>query len=255
MRYALLTDIHGRELSNFIDEMQEFDPDVLICLGDFDQVPTIHQYLDYKERLEAQGKTVITLPGNHDHCILNDIEMYSPTLSDQRKQYWELRDELRQDPRALEFISSLFEREREFPLRESIQLVPGVVGENFNTILMHGAIKGSCVDDVEEEVTDLWNRLEWVGHSYPNHRAMEQLGLDVMIRGHDHRPTYDTFLDREGKRYTPHPGDKFVLVGGMAHIITIGAYFDGWYATIDTQFQEKDLLILSYHNVDTGDNQ
>jgi len=72
MKYAIIGDLHGSELGDLEKALRLEDPDTLICLGDFDQVKTIHQFIDLEKRFNlVREKEVV---GGQKHNIISEVE-------------------------------------------------------------------------------------------------------------------------------------------------------------------------------------
>ncbi|MFC1539025.1 hypothetical protein ACFL6H_06360 [Candidatus Latescibacterota bacterium] len=84
-----------------------------------------------------------------------------------------------------------------------------------------------------------------------NFKKMKQLGFQIMIRGHDHKPTY-VYEDQMGEIYIHNPeknNTKFKLWQDRTHTITPGAFLDGYYAIIDTKIPGEKTPVLTYHKL------
>ncbi|MFC1539024.1 metallophosphoesterase [Candidatus Latescibacterota bacterium] len=70
-KICIFGDIHGRRLIEFDNKIENDNIDIIVCLGDFDLIETIHEYMDFEKKYLKAGKKVITVPGNHDEIISN----------------------------------------------------------------------------------------------------------------------------------------------------------------------------------------
>ncbi len=106
MKYAIIGDIHGADLSRLEKVLNFEKPDCLICTGDFDQTLSIHQFKRLEKKFQKSGKMVIKVAGNHDHAILNNIEIISDSINSQGKSFSELYNELIRDQSARKYVYS-----------------------------------------------------------------------------------------------------------------------------------------------------
>jgi len=77
---------------------------------------------------------------------------------------------------------------------------------------------------------------------------MKKNKIWLMLRGHDHVPQYiysNPF--RKMVIQTPKPGEKVLLSEEMIQIVNPGAYCDGYYATIDTDYPGEAAPVLIFH--------
>ena len=143
MKYAIFTDIHGKDLSELERALSFEKSDVLICMSDFDQVSSIRQFMELEEKYKNNGKKVIVVPGNHDHSILFGLEFSSETLWDQNKTFEQLYHELKNDSIARNYISTLINKRSSYknkpvePFLERFRLY-----NKFNCAVVHGALSG-----------------------------------------------------------------------------------------------------------------
>ena len=238
MKYVLVADMHGTDLSGLEQVLLDEKPDRLLCLGDFDQTGTIHQFME----LEKQYKT-LTIPGNHDHAILNGIIIFSPILRREGKTSDQLYYELLRDRPARRWIEKLVK-----PKNFSRELFLDIekYGNSYRTVMIHGAFAGST--DVDEDLpAELWTRLTFGNDYERNFDAMDQKGYQVMLRGHDHSQSY-VYRDPE-KGIVHHRVIKpraFRLYENRLHTINPGALYDGNYAIIDTAAGKEKAPLVSY---------
>ncbi|MGC8940635.1 MAG: metallophosphoesterase family protein [Candidatus Nanoarchaeia archaeon] len=246
MKYAIFGDLHGTELNGLEKVLAFQNVDVLICLGDFDQTKTIHQFRDLEKKYLSAEKLVIKVPGNHDHAILNDLRMASEVLKRQGKTRFELYYELISDPVAKEYINKLVNSQDQY----AIFLDKDKFGKDYPTIIIHGACDGdlSSYPGCPEKIKDLWFRLKTENDHRKNFEVMDKKGYKVMIRGHDHEPSY-TYCDPEKGIVTriPESGSVYLLLKHRKHTINPGALLDGWFATIDTR--SLNFPMLEYHKL------
>lgn len=258
MKYAMFGDIHGTELGNLEGALSSENPDCLICTGDFDQVKSIRQYVELKDRYEAIGKTVIAVPGNHDYAILNGYQINSGAIRRQGKNSFELHEEFKNDPFTYNRLRGLVDSKH--PKYTShgigIYLDPKRFGKDFKTRIIHGAYDGDlssspgCPDSIKE----LWARLKSSEDFIKNFRAMEEGGCNVMIRGHDHDAFYaHDICDGHPQGFiTYNPWKEtsgFRLLRERRHVINPGALFKNFFATIETGVPGEKSPILKYHEL------
>ncbi len=252
MKYVMMGDLHGSELRGLETALDYLDPDVLICLGDFDQIKTIHQFRDIEERYENDGKKVIKVAGNHDHAILTGFDIYSGTLRMQDKTSRELHEELKQDPVAIKYIDDLVNTNK----TEQVFLDKDKFGEKYRTIIIHGAYDGDLYSypSCSPEIKHLWMRLRTKYDYAKNFDVMQRKGFNVMIRGHDHEPSY-AYEDSNREIFLCAPKMnnsleeshfEYKLKHNRRYVINPGALFNHHFAMIDTDVPDAEEPILKY---------
>lgn len=237
MKRAVITDIHGRPLTELEDVFSEVDS--LICLGDFDHPGNIEEFMDFRERLVGQGREVIIVPGNHDHAIFYNIPIHSGTLRSNGWNVEDLHHKLHLNyPRAKEFMQGLLEDD------DGEYASHGVETELFDkpSYIVHGGLAGdmSCFNRCPEGWQDLWFRILWSYNPSENFEKMEEQGYDLLVRGHDHERAYN-YQSSSGKseNVLVAKGGKFDLVGER-QIINPGAWFSGKYLVLDEEERTLD---------------
>ena len=251
MKIVLFGDNHSRNVSNLEREL-DGDYDILVNTGDYDQTKSIHEFMEWKGRDEAEGKMVVEVPGNHDHAILRKFPINSGTIHQQRKSFGELYKELHNDPIVLAYIENLVGEKGENN-RVDFVLDEEKFGDKYQIGVVHGAYDGSLYSlgvDYPQEIADLWRRLDQWGDHRENFAAMLKEGINIMLRGHDHRPNYafkDLHNGNQGREsLIPVFGEEYDLDHDL-HTVTPGALFSGHYAVIDTD--KKDVPVLIYHKL------
>jgi len=247
MIYALIGDFHGIELKDLKRNLGYINPDVLISLGDKDQVRTINQFEDLKKEYEKAGKIVIDVLGNHDDIILNNIGILSSILEKQGKTSIGLHEELKDDPMAHKYLSDLVNTK---DTKHTIFLDESKFGKIYQTIIMHGAYDGFLPKFCRKE-PNLWAGLKTQGDYEKNFKVMAEKGDKIMIRGHDHDPAYAYEDANEGCVIKSPLKDSlvFALSENRLHTINPGALFDGYFATINTGIPGRKTPILGYHRL------
>ena len=258
MKYALFGDLHGTELKDLENALSTENPDCLICTGDFDQVKTIRAYMQLKDRYEAEGKKVITVPGNHDIAILNNQDIESGTIMKQGKTSHVLHEELVNDPATYTALKELvYSKHPKFTNHGiGIYLDQERFGKGFKTRIIHGAYDGnlSSYPDCPRGERELWARLISSEDFIKNFFEMRQRGCNVMIRGHDHDAFYarDVCDEHPTGFISYNPWEEtsgFRLLKHKTHVINHGALFRGSFATIETRSSAEDCPILKYHEL------
>ena len=255
MKYVIIGDLHGADLSKLEVVLRKSPPDVLICTGDFDQTKTIHQYMELVSKFLNAGKEVITVPGNHDHAIYTNLDIYSGTLRKQGKTSQELHNELMRDDVAKNFINQLLYSidKRYTNHRVRIHLDEEKYKHTYQTMITHGGYEGdlSSYPDCPRKIKNLWVRLHTKEDHRKNFEVMARKGYNVMIRGHDHEASYvfqdpslGIVMDVPYQNHTAFP-----LSIHRRHTITPGALADGLYATIKTSIPGVLNPILEFHTV------
>jgi hypothetical protein len=251
MKVALFGDNHSRNVSD-LEQKLNGDYDILVNTGDYDQTKSIHEFLEWKERAEKEGKIIIEVPANHDHATLMGFPINSGTIHQQGKSFGELYNELHADPIALAYIKSLVGEKGENNRAEFV-LDEGKFGKKHHVGVVHGAYGGNLYSlgrDYPRGIADLWRRLDQWGDHRENFDAMQIEGINIMLRGHDHAPNY-AFRDLNNSNMLPNSsvptiGEEYDLSHDL-HTVTPGALFEGYYAIIDTS--KADVPVLTYHQL------
>lgn len=252
MKYLLFGDIHGTRLNGIDSVIQDESPEVIICTGDFDQPQIVREYMDLEQKYLAKGKQVITVPGNHDVCVYVPMPLQSGTLRQQGKTVYGLHEELQKDEEAKSYLHNLLfgKPAPEENNRARFFLDEQRFGKTFPTMVIHGALRGDWFSfpSCPPEIKDLWLRLLSEFDYEANFKAMKKEGVNIMLRGHDHRPTYVS-MNREGDMVHDfltklHP--RKTLYSTKSYVITPGAYFDGFYAIVDTAIKGQKRPVVRY---------
>lgn len=228
MTVYAIGDYHGRSIEELIEKEKPTSKDTILSTGDFDQIKIIKELLELKKELGENS--VIDVPGNHDHAILNKEPITSGTIEAQDKHYHEMIDELHNDAEAKNYIESLMDTKiKEFEIQD------------LNGILVHGGLDGHIQSpQITEEIAPLWHRLWDDKHFEDNFDIMDKENYDIMIRGHDHRKDHAYRLkDAYKPTYRSQKLDQpYKLDSNYNHIITHGAWYEGEYIAIDEETLE-----------------
>lgn len=255
MKYIIFGDIHGCSIKPLEQRLEHEDSDVVICLGDFDQVRCVHEFIELENRLTSEGKKVIKVPGNHDHAIINHIDIHSGTLHAQHKNVWQLIKEFDSDSVAKKYLDSLVNSKKVKTFLDKEKY-----GNTFSTIVLHGGYAGTLYSfpDCPENAKELWYRMESKDHFEANLDIMRKKRIRIMIRGHDHEMLNTCEEKTRVKKrmiasYSSKEGSIFPLHKDERHIINPGAYFEGYFATIEIDHHQKNVIpILKYHHLQTS---
>ncbi|MBT4334418.1 hypothetical protein HOD61_01225 [archaeon] len=240
MRHLVFGDMHGKRINELESVIDSEKIDSFICLGDFDQVNVIKDVIDLEKRFNADGKSSIIVPGNHDYAIFHNKDLYSGTLDMQDKTVFDLYSELHHNSEAKEYISYLLNKTHG---------VETNIGNN-STYVVHGGLDGSLMSYFRcpEEIEDLWFRIDYGDMDYPkNFSRMKENGYNLLLRGHDHHRLYGyevsgntSFSEFVTK------GGKFELKDSERHVVNPGAWFNGDYLIID---DSENNVSLDYKNI------
>jgi predicted phosphodiesterase len=237
MKTYILGDYHGRSLEAFREEVSVEEIDHLMSTGDFDQVETIHEFLELREDVEEEN--VDEVGGNHDHALLEGRKIKSGAVTRQQQTWPEMVQELRADREAMQYLEELMEEKEKY-----------VDIHGRNGILAHGGVTGYLQNPgMPDEEKPLWYRLWHEEEFEETFDQMENRNADILVRGHDHW-TEHAYHEPDGEidYNLPEPGDSITLDSDQRHIITHGPWNEGIYATIEEKDSGK--LELAYHQVD-----
>ena len=234
MKYVIIGDIHGRSLEKLSETVEDFEDSTLLCTGDFDFPEQVRQFQELTEKQEWTD--VITVPGNHDDSVFNNLTIRSETLRKNEVTIERLHVDLMRDTEATKFMGKI--------LDSNIQEIE--IGD-YSTVLIHGGFNGSLSSfpDCPPEKTGFWYRILNKEDYRKNFEQMKERGYDLMIRGHDHNPEF-AYLNSENQVEIEKPsdGDSYSLDKEMA-TITHGAWYDGWHTVIENEEEMK----VTFHQV------
>lgn len=242
MKYMIFGDIHGQEFKRLERTLLNENPDSLICLGDFDQIYSIRQFMEIEEEYLKKGKEVIKVPGNHDYALVHNQPISSGMLNSKGKSIYYLHSELSNDKKAQEYLSKLVNSD--FIIRGFLD--KNKLNEKYPFVVVHGGYTGdisNCWNCPEKE-KPLWNRMIEEEDFKQNLMELNKRNEKIMIRGHDHIPIYATMNSDKADITPTVEGQEYLLYPDKEHIINPGAFFHRYLATIDTS---KDIPLLKYH--------
>lgn len=237
MRIVIVSDIHGESLDRLESQvLRSFMPDLVLCLGDFDQTRTIREVMELQKRYRME-----VVPGNHEHAIYHGIPITSDAMRKQGKSFHDLYQELHSDPLAESYVEGLLRT----PKKEMI-LDRDRFGGIYRTIIIHGALGGDLMSnpDAQRIEAELWYRLRSERDHAKNFAVMEKQNFRVMLRGHDAEQTY-AYRDPQKGIAIYEGGRDYRLFPHRLHTITVGDYFDGHYALLDTNVPRENQPLLS----------
>ncbi|MEM5797907.1 MAG: metallophosphoesterase family protein [Candidatus Aenigmatarchaeota archaeon] len=281
MRYLIFGDIHGKHLDVLEKTLNSEKPDMIICLGDFDNTDVVRQWIKIQKNYPA-----LTVPGNHDHAILKAIPIWTSiwdVSEDEAEEYTQkLHEDLHSDKECLNFIKSLIYGKTESKEDNAEYFIFNQVSEdlkrfenilfsdkeysnfiktgvykrtymlerkirigNKNTVVVHGGFAGdiNSWSECPEEYRPLWYRIREIQHAKENFEEMEKRGYELMIRGHDHM---QQCIAKIGNNIINFEGNiSFCTIEEGLYIINPGAYFDGDYAIMDV----KDNIEVRFKNL------
>lgn len=241
MKYLIFGDIHGKDMDSLKKEILAEQPDSLICLGDFDGVKSIREYMDIEKEFLKQGKEVYKVPGNHDFALAYGDGIKSATFEAQTKNMHDYYIELKRDPKAKKFIQDL--ADSDFYVRGNLD--EGKFGEKYPFVVVHGGYTGdleSCLG-CGEGSKPLWYRMKNEEDFHFNANEMRLRGEKIMIRGHDHFPAFSVndAESTERELHFPIRGNKFKINSKKEQIINPGSYFYKDFAVINTSGEVPEI--------------
>ncbi len=234
MKYLIFGDIHGKDLKKLEKRIQVENPDTLVCLGDFDSVNSIREFMEIEEDFAKKGNKVIKVPGNHDYAVLNARSLESSTLNVSGKSVRDHYISLNNDKKAKDYFFNFVNSDlfvRDYLDKEKFE-------NEYPFVVVHGGYIGnldSC-PGCPDEIKPMWFRMKTDGDFYDNMGEMMEKGEKIMIRGHDHFPAFSRMNFKTGERENLNPvnGDFFKINSEYQHIINPGPYFYRDYSIIDT---------------------
>lgn len=231
VRYLVLSDVHGRDLTPIQNLVEDEAFDALLFLGDLDLMRSIRQLKTLATWFAEERKEAVLVPGNHDHALYANLDISSGTLRREGVSMAMLQRELEQNNDLEQFLTDLVEgRDPESPTPHSKTLSIN----QFPTLVVHGGVTGALTSfpDCPATIQDLWYRLRTKQDYRDTFAFMGEHGYDLLLRGHDHQPTVTTQEDGIQRTHVDKP-TAVTLASDQRHIITAGAYYDGWYTSID----------------------
>lgn len=234
LKYIIVGDIHGRSLEKLLETKVDFEHSTLICTGDFDFSEQVREFQKLTE--ENDWNDVITVPGNHDDAVFNNITIQSEELRENEVTVERLHVDLMRAKDATKFIGKLLgSNARELHIG------------SYSAVVIHGGFNGSLSSfpDCPPDKTELWYRLLNKEDHRKNFEQMKEKGYNLMIRGHDHNPEL-AYINSEGRVDIEQPvdGDTYILDKEMA-TITHGAWYNGWYAVIE----DEEEISVTFHQI------
>lgn len=254
MKYFLFGDVHGKSIEKLVSVLEKENPDVVLCTGDFDQVKSIREIMDLEIMLDDRNREFFIVPGNHDDAIYNGLIINSGTIAEQGETIYSLYDKLKEDKIAHEYIGNLLKGkwERNFYLDEK------KFGKKYSVALRHAGYGGNLFSlgrcERYHEIKDLWIRMQDSGDLEDNFFKMKEKGINLLISGHDHTPMenhrgfFACNSKKEIKAYWMNEGEKVELNPEHENVVNPGAYFNGYYAVLDTNAGKK-YPVVRFDNV------
>lgn len=236
MDFAVIGDVHGRDLTGFEEYLEEENPDRVYCTADFDLVDSYRQFTDMTEDFDTS-----IVPANHEHAIREGLAIMSRSMDEIGVDIFDLMDQWEESD-EYSFIEKVDDQDSytaEFSL------------EDRDAVLIHGALEGdaSSYGDCPENRRQLWNRLSNSRDHVANFYEMEIQDIEIMFRSHDHIPEI-TYIDSDRGVVSLNPkrdGDRFGLRDDKMYTVTTGAWYDGWFLSGDTDPEDRDYPVIQYH--------
>lgn len=194
-RFVHLSDLHfgahdDRLVSAVEKEVDAATPDLVIISGDFTQRARTEQFQEacrFLERLRDAGHEVLAVPGNHDVPLYDVLRRFLSPLTRYKRFVHDVLCPFHQLPgaavlgintaRSLTFKDGRINREQIDHIRESFAKVP----EGHARILVtHHPLFALPVDDAGV-LGDAVGRQELALD------AINELGVDLLLAGHNHR--------------------------------------------------------------------
>lgn len=264
-----VVDAHGAYLEKLKPFMEKYPGDIdrIWNLGDLDK--TIFEMPDFEKYCAEAGIKLINLPGNHDLFIYKGINVESEELRKQKTTSAELHNEIKKNPEVWEYLKKIAESDSvvNFFLDEER------FGKRYPVVAVHGALDGDLriYSACPAERIGSFARMRTDENFEKNFEKMREKGVKIMIGGHEHPPRPfcvcqytlddnnaedcgDNAKDTEQVQvkenrkvlYEFEPllnrGGVRLFVEDELSVITLGAYKDGYIATIDTETDECPIM-------------
>ena len=247
MKYLLCGDFHGFGIPALERVLCEIKPDVVCCTGDFDRVETILQYKEIEQRLRTEGVRVFNVPGNHDHAHRNGLDLISKNIDALGRTSEQLRKELEENPIAGSYIDQLLTQ-----YEHRFYIDADKYADSFSVILIHGGLHAEALSAAAgrfpSETRRLWYRFASKYDHLINFCAMEEEGVNIMLRGHDHEPAFAQRTETGTFVFPSVEGNSFPLHRGKFYTITHGAMKEGFHVVIDTA---EEVPVVSFCKLDS----
>lgn len=230
MKTLLLADVHGEDPSNLISIYFQTEKIGRVgFVGDVDLPSTLKKIFETTQSINIP---IIYSVGNHEFCHVNGLIVPSSLLKESidYPKLWES-----------------FPNERQY-------ILDAIAGKTNNTGLIvrdpddaRVVYTHASLLDIDTRVRDVPDLLETrLTVDYPseieaNFKEMQQKGLRLFFRGHDHPRALFT-RDKNGKtkeKYFPYGKYKLDLENSFS-IVTVGAYYRGMHSIYDDETQEID---------------
>lgn len=247
-RYLIFGDIHGRDITEISFEIMSRKPNCVICLGDFDFPDNLRNYMTLEKNLNRKGIQTIYVPGNHENTIVNRednvfsecLKKINTSIVEQTSRFHETEFK-----EQLNYISQLLNEENSF---KTINI------GGLRSLVMHAAPVGTIEYSGPKDAEKFWTRILDEEDVVLNHNILQEYGYKILLRGHDHVSRYSTVFPN-GDIYNKQNcfENSIPLCPNSQHIITVGGYYFGEFATIDEFTNQSPRL--TFHQLPDSKNE
>ena len=231
MKSLVISDLHGSFMPSIIDDAKKAGIERLVCLGDYDEPKILKQVLDLKMKK-------IVLIGNHDYYLCRGLNLTSSDLHKDIDYY-----DLWEDTSEAKFVLNASEKQiRKKGLKAGIKIYESINGKR--VVYVHGGLCSSFFEENNIPV-EIWARFlqqKYRSDIITNLLRMQKEKIDIMFRGHDHKPALITGYNRD-LSLPILEGDTNVLLEetkfekGKRYIVCLGKFMHGSYAIYDSSKQ------------------
>lgn len=220
MKTLLLTDAHGRQVSDFIQEQREREGiERVVFLGDYDTPQVVREI----RKLDIPKIMII---GNHDYYFAKGGYWYSPMQTLSEEKYMELWDNAQSEK---DFLLEA--------LQGNCQNAGVKVSEKIRKrtlTYVHGSLwYKPQEDDLQGNIPYLWGRIRSREDAEKIFPIMQKQHIWVLFKGHDHN--HRLFIkDKMGILGGELGTDNWNLKNDKRYIVSIGPWKEGEYAIFDS---------------------
>ncbi len=210
--------MHGENPSELVKAEQKRGIGKVVFLGDYD-TPDVLRDL---RKLRIPKKFLV---GNHDYHYLKNIGISSSLMRNSVGEYSRIWHSNHEQTAFLEKAIAGKGKNSGITLQEKL--------DNGKTIAYcHGGLR---FEDDDYPLDTLWRRMIYSSEQVvKTFLQMEQEDYWILFRGHDHHPNVISLNKKPAKIETP-IGEKLRLSKNKRHIVTIGSFYHGNYATFNSE--------------------
>lgn len=222
MKILLVSDMHGKNPSRLVKDMENRGVEKVVFLGDYDTPEILRETM----QTELIKNFIV---GNHDLHYIYEIRIDGKTMEGSYLNYARQWDK---NPSEKKFIENAI-KGKSFNAGLTLEQK---IEDGGKIAYCHGGI--ILKNSSEDEILDgLWQRMNSIENIKINFDKMEKQKYDILFRGHDHSAStiiLNGFNNQMGRTLD----NKINLLKGNRYIVSIGSFYYGDYAIFDSKTRE-----------------